>query len=417
MINVVDFPKHWRIKPAWSLFRRVKRTGYPDLELLSVYREYGVIPKRSRDDNHNVASEDLSAYQLVKRSDLVVNKMKAWQGSFAISEFEGIVSPAYFVYTANHKENSRYLHYLLRSAPYMAHYNRISAGVRIGQWDLDPAQFRVTGIGLPPRAEQDVIVEFLDWELAQIDKLVQRQLKLEELIFTRKLAVISSSIYGLGVLSQLIEAPILPAGWVWRKLKDVATIQASNVDKKTYEDGVPVKLCNYVHVYYNDEIVADLDFMDATATPSEIAKFTLRAGQVIITKDSESESDIGVPAYVPADLPGVVCGYHLSILNSGPELDGKFLKLVLESAQAKSHFAKRANGLTRMALGQSAIGDLQIPLPPLTEQHRISSDVWKQLENMDKALTSSRNLVLSLRERRQALIAAAVTGKIETKET
>jgi type I restriction enzyme S subunit len=79
------------------LFRREKRTNFVEEPLLSVYRDHGVIPKDSRDDNFNKASEDLSAYQLVEASDLVINKMKAWQGSVGISNHRGIVSPAYFV--------------------------------------------------------------------------------------------------------------------------------------------------------------------------------------------------------------------------------------------------------------------------------------------------------------------------------
>ena len=93
-----EAPKHWKTIPIGRLFRRIKRTGHTEKELLSVYRDYGVIPKSSRDDNNNKPSEDLTPYQLVEPNDLVMNKMKTWQGSIAISEYEGIVSPAYFVY-------------------------------------------------------------------------------------------------------------------------------------------------------------------------------------------------------------------------------------------------------------------------------------------------------------------------------
>lgn len=110
-----EVPGHWAEKPLWTLFRRTKRVGFADETLLSVYRDFGVIPKSSRDDNFNKESEDLGLYQLVHPGDLVINKMKAWQGSVAVSGFRGIVSPAYFVYEALHKENSRYLHYLMRS--------------------------------------------------------------------------------------------------------------------------------------------------------------------------------------------------------------------------------------------------------------------------------------------------------------
>jgi len=416
MISVLDKPISWTGQPIWSMFTRVKRVGHSEEELLSVYRDYGVIPKSSRDDNHNVASEDLSAYQLVEPGDLVVNKMKAWQGSFAISEFRGIVSPAYFVYKPHHQANSRFLHYLLRSAPYMAHYNRISSGVRIGQWDLDPAQFRLTEVLLPPLDEQKAIADFLDRELAQIDGLIDKQGQLQELLKTERATYISTKVFGQNADVTICELPELPNGWAQMKLKQVASIQASNVDKKMYEDGYPVSLCNYVDVYKNETIHAGIDFMQATATAAEIAKFSLRSGQVILTKDSESANDIGVGAFVPDDLPGVVCGYHLSMLTPYAFMDGQFLKYVLDSKPAKSHFARYSNGLTRMALGQAALGALPVPVPPLAKQQALVLEMRSALEAIDTAIRNGNTLISILRERRQSLISAAVTGKIDVRK-
>jgi type I restriction enzyme, S subunit len=179
-------PLGWRVRPFWSLFRRKKETGFPDEELLSVYREYGVIPKSSRDDNHNKESEDLSAYQLVNEGCLVANKMKAWQGSIAISRYRGIVSPAYYVYRPLSQEHDQFLHYLLRSEPYIAHYRRISKGVRVNQWDLEHEALRNVPILLPDLATQQAIADFLDHETARIDQLIEKKQRIIEL-FHQKL--------------------------------------------------------------------------------------------------------------------------------------------------------------------------------------------------------------------------------------
>lgn len=102
--------------------------------------------------------------------------------------------------------------------------------------------------------------------------------------------------------------PALPDAWRWQPIDSLASVKVSTVDKKSYEDELPVSLCNYTDVYYNDEITGTLDFMRATASCSQVANFTVRAGDVVITKDSETSDDIGRPAYVPRDLPGVVYG-------------------------------------------------------------------------------------------------------------
>ena len=140
-------PNEWLTIPVGRLFSRIKRTGHSEKELLSVYRDYGVIPKSSRDDNNNKESDDLAPYQLVRPNDLVMNKMKAWLGSIAISEYEGIVSPAYFVYEPNNKlfelAHPRYVHYLLRNPIYITQYMSRSKGIRVNQWDLDPDEFKL----------------------------------------------------------------------------------------------------------------------------------------------------------------------------------------------------------------------------------------------------------------------------------
>lgn len=168
-------PTQWRVVPFWSLFRRSKSIGHADEELLSVYRDHGVIPTSSRDDNHNKPSEDLSGYQLVTEGALVTNKMKAWQGSIAISRYRGIVSPAYYVYQPLSEEHDQFLHYLLRSEPYIALYQRISKGVRVSQWDLEHEALRTIPVPLPDLTTQKQIADFLDTETARIDALIEKK--------------------------------------------------------------------------------------------------------------------------------------------------------------------------------------------------------------------------------------------------
>ncbi|MBJ3763863.1 restriction endonuclease subunit S [Maribius pontilimi] len=186
-----ETPDHWPVVPFWSLYKKTKQTGQPDEELLSVYRDYGVIPKSSRDDNRNVESEDLSGYQLVKKRWLVTNKMKAWQGSIAVSKFQGIVSPAYFVYEPLHQENDDYIHFLLRSQLYTSIYGRISKGVRIGQWDLEHEALRTVPIALPPLSEQADIVANIRVEIKKIDELIEVAGGLKAAMASREGALLS----------------------------------------------------------------------------------------------------------------------------------------------------------------------------------------------------------------------------------
>ena len=148
-------PSSWGVCPLKTSIKWKSEKNHTDATVLSLYREYGIVPKESRDDNFNVTSLDTSGYKYVEIGDLVVNKMKAWQGSIAVSGFEGIVSPAYHVcQITNEKIIKRYLHYLLRNVSYLPEYLRLSTGLRIGQWDLGFDDFKNIPIILPDIGEQ-----------------------------------------------------------------------------------------------------------------------------------------------------------------------------------------------------------------------------------------------------------------------
>ena len=161
----------------------------------------------------------------------------------------------------------------------------------------------------------------------------------------------------------------------WRRvtLSDVTDLILSSVDKKSKANELPVQLCNYTDVYKNSYIHANMDFMTATATEREISRCSLYAGDVVITKDSEKDDDIGVPALVSEDIADLVCGYHLAILRPRTaEVDGTYLFYSLSAARAQQQFHSYANGVTRFGLRKADIGLVEIPLPPLPEQRTIA---------------------------------------------
>lgn len=201
----------------------------------------------------------------------------------------------------------------------------------------------------------------------------------------------------------------LPFGWRLEKLKFFASVRNSNVDKIIDEDEEPVRLCNYTDVYYNDRITPDLPFMEGSATEVEIGRFQLKRGQVIITKDSEGWDDIGIPALVTEDMPDVLCGYHLSVFEPGPELDGGFLAWLCRAEPLNDQFKLSANGVTRFGIGQYPMKNAFVALPPLETQRRIARFLDEKTAQIDGLIEKKRALLDRLAEKRQALITRAVT--------
>ena len=191
-----QIPANWEIDKFKYHLQRKEVKNKPELQVLSLYRELGVVPKDSRDDNHNVTSEDTSKYKYVKAGYFVVNKMKAWQGSVAVSDYEGIVSPAYYVYEfSDNKFYKRYFHYLLRGC-YKDEFMRVSGGIRVGQWDLPADKLENMLVLIPSPTEQQEIADYLDSQCSQVEEAISDKLKQIETIEEYKKTLIYEYVTG-----------------------------------------------------------------------------------------------------------------------------------------------------------------------------------------------------------------------------
>ena len=262
---------------------------------------------------------------------------------------------------------------------------------------------------LPPLPEQERIAEVLgawDRAIGLTDRLIEAKQRLKK-----------------GLMQQLLTGRLrfpqfgkparkhgeLPKGWKMKPISGVAQVSFSGVDKKRHPDETPVQLCNYMDVYGNDYITPDLDFMQATASVSEIDSFTLHKGDVLITKDSETPDDIGVPAVVTEDLKGVVCGYHLALLRPNPEkADPVFLAKELGSSRSRRHFSTHANGATRFGLSNGAVKKAQIHLPPIDEQKALAAALYA----CDREIQLLIRKCDCLQQQKRGLMQKLLTGEV-----
>ena len=166
-------PEHWEMKQLRSFLSLFTEKGHGDAQLLSVTREQGVIlrDKDNKEENHNFVPEDLSGYKYIEKGDFAINKMKAWQGSYAVSDYNGIVSPAYF--TCKLKGvNKDFFSRAIRSKAYIPFFTQYSKGIRVDQWDLNPNALKSIPFLLPPVDEQQAIVAYIEEKCQKIDTLI-----------------------------------------------------------------------------------------------------------------------------------------------------------------------------------------------------------------------------------------------------
>jgi type I restriction enzyme S subunit len=171
-----------------------------------------------------------------------------------------------------------------------------------------------------------------------------------------------------------------------------------------------VRLCNYTDVYNNDVITQGMGFMTASATPEQVGRFRLRRGDTIITKDSETADDIGVPAFVDYEADDLICGYHLAIVRPSSRMDARYLYWVMASQPTHSQWAVLASGVTRVGIRSSDLRKLSIPLPPLAVQRAIADYLDRETARIDELIAEQERFVEMLEERRRAVIYSAATG-------
>lgn len=168
-----DIPAHWNTIKLRQILHPVSVKNHPELPLLSVVRERGVIIRDvdDKESNHNYVPDDLSGYKMVKKGQFAMNKMKAWQGSYGVSDYTGIVSPAYFIFDIDF-DNLKYFHYAIRSKVYVNFFAQASDGIRVGQWDLQMDKMKEIPFIVPPADEQIQIVEYIESGLPKYDDAI-----------------------------------------------------------------------------------------------------------------------------------------------------------------------------------------------------------------------------------------------------
>lgn len=420
-----SMPSHWHIKRAKLILREVDLRSVTGKEtLLSVSQYTGVTPRKNRDysDVQDTRSESLVGYKKVSSGDLVVNIMLAWNGSLGASKFDGVVSPAYCVYRLEGDNHPDYYHHLLRTEAYKGRIKVDSRGVVDSRLRLYSENLFRIELPVPPPDEQAQIVRFIRHLDQRVNRLIKAKRRLIELLNEQKQAIIHRAVTrGLDPAVPLKPSGIdwlgdVPEHWCVKRVRHIAEMLVSNVDKHSHEHEVPVRLCNYVDVYKNEAITDQLKFMVATASEDEVDRFRIQIGDVVITKDSELWSDIGVPAVVRYQADDLVCGYHLAILRpKQSELNGEFLLRCLQDRLIATQLHVAANGITRYGLSQGSIKSCLIPVPPVDEQEELVAHLLEATRDLTLAISKAQSEMDLIREYRTRLVADVVTGQLDVR--
>jgi type I restriction enzyme S subunit len=407
-----DVPEHWTHSRVRALFRQQKRQDQTGKPVLSVYREYGVILKDSREDNINKTPEDISAYQLVNPGDLVVNKMKAWQGSLGVSPVEGVTSPDYLVFAPHHGECPEFLHLLLRCRQMVSVYRGISNGIRPDQWRIEADSFLGLSVFLPPVPEQVHIAAFLERETAKIDALVAEQQRLVELLKEKRQAVISRAVgKGLNPNAPMKDSGSewlgeVPAHWEVKRFQRCVYVAEGQVDPEDpCFSAMPLIAPNHIESGTGRLLTLE----SASDQGAESGKYLCKAGDVVYSKIRPALRKVCI---APEDC---LCSADMYPLRAHSGLTNAFLLWAMLSEWFSCLAVLESQRVAMPKINRESLKDLMLVVPGVEEQGQIVTFLKRETAKLDALTAEAQRAIELLQERRTALISAAVTGKIDVR--
>ncbi len=418
---LVNIPLHWKVHNLRTLIRPRTERNRADLPLLSVAREKGVFVRSLTDanENHNVIPEDLSNYKVARAGSLVINKMKAWQGSMGIAPVDGIVSPAYFVFDFR-IENPGFGQALLRSKPYVAHFGQASEGVRVGQWDLTIAAMRQIPVLVPPPAEQAAIVRFLDWANGRLERAIRVKRKVIALLNEQKQAIIHRAVTrGLDPSVPLKPSGIpwlgdIPQHWELRRVSRFARVGNGSTPSR----GRPNYWNGGTYPWLNSSQInrAYIDSADQFVTPTALRECHLPkvpAGSVLVAITGQGKTR-GMSAVLGIEA---TINQHIAyIAPRGPVESPEFIHLALTAAYPQLRAISDDSGSTKGALTCEDLKRFKLPFPPREEQAELLKRIQTETGALNTAISRLEREIELLREYRTRLVADVVTGKLDVRE-
>lgn len=373
--------------------------------MLSVYRDYGVVPREGREDNFNKPGENLDAYRVVRRGDLVLNKMKTWQGSLGISKYDGIVSPAYFVAEPLTGDDLSFLHHLVRSQALIGEYATRSKGIRPSQWDLPWEEFRDITVDLPPTEVQAAIADYLGRETARIDALVAAKRRMVELLEERAVAFIEDSALDGHWTTVALSRVVVRIEQGWSPQCDARV-------PDEHEWGVLKVGC-----VNRGEFRAD----EAKALPPDLAprtEYLVRNGDLLMSR-ANTRDLVGSTAVVSGVRPNtLLCDKLYRIRLDQRKANPRFVSLWLQTRAARGELELEATGASdsMQNIGQDTVRRVPIPLPDREQQDAFVARCDRERAQIGMVVGVIQRQVSLLQERRQALVTAAVTGQLDIPE-
>ena len=406
-------PVHWEIAHLRKYLSLVSVKGMGDKQLLSVTREKGVIERNVEDqeENHNFVPDDLSGYKYVQPGQFVINKMKSWQGSYGVSDHEGIVSPAYYVCNLDFPFKP-FFSMAIRSRSYVDFFAQWSKGIRVGQWDLEPIALKSIPFFEPPVDEQKKIVEYLDKQTTLIEsRKCQRERELQTLNELKQAEIASVVTRGLNPNVPMKDSGIpwigqIPAHWDVKYLFQIA--------KEHFISNKSVHHQNLLSLSYGRLIRKDINTTDGLL-PASFDNYQIVEPGNIILRFTDLQNDHKSLRVGLATEEGIITSAYVCVEVANEIVMPEYFYNNMHTYDLLKVFYSMGGGL-RQSLNYNGIRKLPMLIPSREEQAEIVAYIANKTSRIDTMIDSLRLEIDRLNEYKQRLISDVVTGQINVQD-
>ncbi|MCQ2394853.1 MAG: restriction endonuclease subunit S [Kiritimatiellae bacterium] len=424
-----EVPEEWTLPRVRQILReRIDKSDTGLEEPLSMSQKYGILPTNQMDVVPNAASTYVGAKR-VKVNDIVFNKLKAHLGVFAVSAYDGLVSPDYAVYQTKDIADRRFIEYLFHTPQYISEFRRNARGVAQGLTRLYTNDLFSIRFICPTFPEQRAIVAYLDDKCGKIDELVAAKEKEVELLKELKQTVIADAVtrgishaesaeLAEGVSSprslrslrennrRLVPSgipwlPQIPEGWEVRRVHSFLKVK----------DCVSAPEEELLSVFLDRGVIRFSEGGEkrANATAKDLSKYQLvEIGDFVLNNQQAWRGSVGVSRH-----RGIISPAYFVVKMDGC-IDASFADFAFRSKPFVNvyEFCSRGVGSIQRNLIWNMFKQQHFPIPPRAEQRAIVAYIEEKTAKIDQAVAGLAQQVAALKEYKQRLIADVVTGQM-----
>lgn len=416
-----QIPEHWEIEKAKWIFLKSDRPIRPNDGIVTCFRDGEVTLRSNRRINGFTNAIKEHGYQGIRKGDLVIHAMDAFAGAIGVSDSDGKSTPVYSACIPRIKKriNVYYYAYYLRNLALAGFIESLAKGIRERSTDFRFADFAELLLPFPKLEDQERIVAFLNQKTAEIDQAIAIKEQQIALLNERKQIVIQKAVtQGLDPNVTMKDSGVewigdIPEHWTVSKIRYLGTTQNGiSAGGEYFGSGYP--FVSYGDVYKNRVLPMKVESL-AQSTLSDQESFSVQEGDIFFTRTSETIEEIGFTSVCFKTIDkAVFAGFLIRFRPfKRAQLLKEFSKYYFSSAMMRIYFVKEMNLVIRASLSQDLLKNLDVLLPPISEQNQIFEYLENVTGKIELAISVKQSEIEKLKEYKTTLINDAVTGKIK----